>query len=215
MTIEAQRDSPPPCGEGLGVGATAPTRIALSTRRIAVPTLPGVVRERPTPTPYPSPQGGGGLDARQLSPPPCGEGPGVGVRIVPTGIDQATRARARRLRRNMTDGERKLWCELREFRRWYGLHVRRQAPVGPYVADFVIHERKLVIEVDGEHHFTASGQIRDHRRDGWFAGQGYTVLRFNTGELADNFDGCIEHLLTMLGLMDASPTPSPRGGGEA
>lgn len=101
----------------------------------------------------------------------------------------------------MTEGERKLWAELRQFRRYYGIHVRRQAPIGPYIADFAIHEAKLVIEVDGEHHFTAEGAARDWKRDNWLATAGYRVIRLNTGELAEAFDGCIEKILHELGLM--------------
>nr|WP_295462822.1 DUF559 domain-containing protein [Mesorhizobium sp.] len=135
---------------------------------------------------------------------------------MPSEIDAGLIKRARRLRRNMTDGERRLWSELREFRRWYGIHVRRQAPVGPYVADFVIHEHKIVIEVDGEHHFTRAGLVRDRRRDEWFAAQGYRTIRLNTGDLSGSFGGCVEEILSHLGLMDSggnTPTPglSPRG----
>lgn len=120
----------------------------------------------------------------------------------------------------MTDGERKLWDELRQFRRWYGIHVRRQAPVGQYIADFVIHAHKLVIEVDGEHHFQPIREARDRHRDAWFEGEGFKVLRFNTGELSDVFEGCIEEILTELGLMDASrATPMsnhmPQGAGDS
>ena len=118
----------------------------------------------------------------------------------------------------MTDGERKLWSELRQFRRWYGIHVRRQAPIGSFIADFVVHDRKLVIEVDGEHHFTETGMNRDQKRDAWLATQGYLVLRFSTSELGENFDGCIEELLRALGLIEMkstpTPSPSPQGGGE-
>ena len=102
----------------------------------------------------------------------------------------------------MTDGERKLWSELREYRRLYGLHVRRQAPIGPYVADFVIHERALVIEVDGEHHFLPDRMTADAQRDAWLRSKGYRTLRFNTGELFDSFDGCVEEILRALHLMD-------------
>jgi very-short-patch-repair endonuclease len=114
----------------------------------------------------------------------------------------------------MTDGERKLWSELRQFRRQYGIHVRRQAPIGNYVTDFVVHEPRLVIEVDGEHHFTSDGRVRDRRRDAWFAQEGYQVLRFNTGELSDAFDGCIEEILHALGLLTDTPNAnlSPQGG---
>ena len=117
----------------------------------------------------------------------------------------------------MTDGERRLWAELREFRRWYGIHVRRQAPVGPYVADFAIHEHRLIIEIDGDHHFQPVGMAQDRARDEWFASQGYRVIRINTGELSDSFEGCIVEILHALGLMEEqgtpTPNPSPQGGG--
>jgi very-short-patch-repair endonuclease len=114
----------------------------------------------------------------------------------------------------MTDGERKLWRELREFRRLYGIHVRRQAPIERFVVDFDIHEHGLIIEVDGEHHFTQEGLNRDAQRDNWLAAQGYRILRFNTGEIADCFDGCIEEILAALGVIDTpTPNPSPQGGG--
>lgn len=120
----------------------------------------------------------------------------------------------------MTDGEKKLWSELRQFRSWFGIHVRKQAPIGPYIADFAIHEQKMVIEVDGEHHFTQEPEGRDRNRDEWLASQGYRVLRFNSGELSDAFDGCVEEIMRGLGLDEHSPrfptqNPSPRGRGEA
>jgi very-short-patch-repair endonuclease len=109
--------------------------------------------------------------------------------------------RARVLRRNMTEGEKKLWSELREWRRLYGLHVRKQVPMGPYIADFAIHSKNLIIEVDGEHHFTPDGIVRDQRRDVWFAAQGYKTIRMTTGELSDSFDGCVEEIMRAAGLM--------------
>jgi very-short-patch-repair endonuclease len=123
---------------------------------------------------------------------------------MPTSVTPAAISRARKLRRNMTDGEPKLWSELKEFRRLYGLHARKQAPIGPYTVDFVIHSKTLVIEVDGEHHFLPDRMVRDARRDDWLATKGYRVLRFTTGELSDSFDGCIEEILRALGLMEAA-----------
>lgn len=125
----------------------------------------------------------------------------MGVFSMPTAIASQAITRARRLRRSMTDGERKLWSELREFRRWYGLHARKQVPIGPYIADFAIHEKKIVIEVDGEHHFRPKQAEKDAVRDQWFAGEGYKVIRFTTGDLADTFDGCVEEILRELGLV--------------
>lgn len=121
---------------------------------------------------------------------------------MPTSISPAAITRARKLRRNMTEGERKLWSELKQFRHLYGLHVRKQAPIGPYIADFVIHAKDLVIEVDGEHHLLPERSHRDAKRDQWLTAQGYKVLRFTTGELSDSFDGCIEEILREAGLME-------------
>lgn len=118
----------------------------------------------------------------------------------------------------MTDGERKLWSELRGFKRHFGIHVRKQAPIGPYVADFAIHHYRLIIEVDGEFHFEPHRMAMDRLRDKWFAGQGYRVVRFNTGKLSETFDGRITEFLHLLGLMNATgvtstPDPSRQGGG--
>ena len=128
----------------------------------------------------------------------------MGVYSMPTTVTSGAIARARKLRRNMTDGERKLWSELKEFRRLYGLHVRKQAPIGPYIVDFVIQSKSLVIEVDGEHHVMPDRMVRDARRDDWLQAKGYRVLRLTTAELSDSFDGCVTEILYALGLEEAS-----------
>ena len=64
---------------------------------------------------------------------------------------------ARRLRRDQTDVERKLWYALRD-RRHHGFKFRRQQPVGPYVVDFVCFEAKLVVELDGGQHVREPGR---------------------------------------------------------
>lgn len=124
----------------------------------------------------------------------------MGVQMCPTVNSSVTIARARRLRRNMTDGERKLWSDLKEFRRWYGIHVRRQAPVDPYIVDFAIHEKRLIIEVDGEHHFSEAGMAAESTRDAWLKERGYRILRFSTGDLSGSFNGCIEEIRRELSL---------------
>ena len=69
--------------------------------------------------------------------------------MAPTQVKRPAIARARQLREAMTDGERKLWQSLKTFRVLYGFHIRRQVPIGPYVADFACHAARLVIEIDG------------------------------------------------------------------
>jgi len=101
----------------------------------------------------------------------------------------------------MTQGELRLWAELKLFKRNYGLHVRKQVPIGPYIADFAIHSKRIIIEVDGEHHYSANGIKRDKIRDAWFAEQGYKVLHINTGELSETFDACLNSILYEAGVM--------------
>src|SRR5579863_3200701 len=90
------------------------------------------------------------------------------------GIPLPTKARARTMRRMPTDAERKLWYALRD-RRMQHLKFRRQAPIGPYVVDFLCIEHRLIVEADGERHAESA---RDAARDAWLARNGYKILRF-------------------------------------
>lgn len=89
--------------------------------------------------------------------------------------DEGTKNRARRLRRNQTDAERKLWQKLRH-RQLIGARFRRQHPIGPFIADFCSTEHRLVIELDGRHHASQGG--RDRERTKYLNHRGYRVLRF-------------------------------------
>jgi very-short-patch-repair endonuclease len=116
----------------------------------------------------------------------------------------------------MTPHERKVWAKLRELNRMLGLHFRRQAPIGPFIADFAELGRRLVIEIDGGGH----GGERDQRRDEWLASQGFRVLRFWNPEVSENIEGVMQVIFDAVdgeGLADRvppTPIPSPRGGGE-
>lgn len=127
------------------------------------------------------------------------------------GGNQATQ-RARALRHAMTEGEKRLWSGLRTLRQSHGLHVRRQVPIGPYIADFAIHSAKLIIEVDGEHHQSKGRQALDRQRDDWFAGQGYQTLRFSTGDLISNRQGCLQSILDAT--VPPPLTPPHKGEGD-
>ena len=83
-------------------------------------------------------------------------------------------ARARQLRRTMTDEEWRLWWYLRD--RFAHVKWRRQEPVGPFIADFVSYAHRLVIEADGSHHV---GSESDKRRDRYLTSCGFRVLRFD------------------------------------
>ena len=102
-------------------------------------------------------------------------------------IDEKTRDRARKLRRELTRAERIMWDILRDFRP-RGARFRRETPIGAYIADFAWLSAKLIIEVDGDSHETKYGRRHDRRRDAFLAGQGFTIRRFDNGQVIDNPD---------------------------
>jgi very-short-patch-repair endonuclease len=114
-------------------------------------------------------------------------------------------ARARQLRRDATEPEKRLWWKLREMKA-LGYHFRRQSPFQIYTLDFVEHTAKLVVELDGEQHGEAAHQKRDAKRDATLASQGYLTLRFWNSEIAENLDGIVDHILREL--QQRSPTRS-------
>jgi very-short-patch-repair endonuclease len=108
----------------------------------------------------------------------------------------------------MTDAERRLWSALRGHR-LDGLSFRRQTPIGRVIVDFVCHERRLVIEVDGGQH---AENARDIERDRWLASKGYRVLRFWNNDVLRNRSGVLEMIVTAAAEHTPLPNPPPQGG---
>ncbi len=90
----------------------------------------------------------------------------------------------RSLRRTMTPAEVFFWKLVRG-RLFRGLKFRRQAGVGPYVVDFYCPATKLVIEIDGDSHFTADGVRHDQIRTHYLEAMGLTVLRFTNADVLE------------------------------
>ena len=111
--------------------------------------------------------------------------------------------RARQLRRNMTDAERVLWRALREISLPH--KVRRQHPIGRYVADFAIPACKLVIEIDGGQH--ADAVEADARRTQELSAKGYRVIRFWKNEVLGNLDGVLQTIVAAVEKAPTSPCP--------
>ena len=126
-----------------------------------------------------------------------------------------TKRRAKELRRDMTDAERVLWFRLRAGR--LGVHFRRQAPIGPYIADFVAFERRLVVEVDGGQHAEPGQAVHDRQRTAFLVGEGFRVLRFWNNAVLGNLEGVLETISAALNnaplvRRPLSPGPSPTRG---
>ena len=116
---------------------------------------------------------------------------------------------ARQLREHQTPAEKRLWSLLRS--RWLAKYkFRRQFPIGPYFADFCCVQSRLIVELDGAHHYlTADDDVNRTQALNTF---GYTVLRFwNDAVLKDPLRVCRE-VLKALSL--SSPSPLPVGEGR-
>ena len=134
-----------------------------------------------------------------LAPPHRKRGEGDRARLWEVPVPSRDRSdprkpRARRLRRDSTPFERKLWVALRLVELPDG-HFRRQVPIGPYFADFADHGLKLVVELDGDQHGQEAGRRRDMVRTAFLQSQGYRVLRFWNHEITENLDGIVETIL--------------------
>jgi crossover junction endodeoxyribonuclease RuvC len=133
--------------------------------------------------------------ADTLSPP--GRGKGEGVAAVAGDVLAETRRkpspaeteRAGGLRRDPTDPETILWLRLRD-RRLDGAKFRRREPILEFTVDFVCHEKRLIIEVDGGRHGTRVAQ--DERRSQRLEQAGFRVLRFWENDVFENIDGVLE-----------------------
>jgi very-short-patch-repair endonuclease len=113
------------------------------------------------------------------------------------------------MRAEPTAAEQKLWWHLRYRLNLDRTHFRRQVRFGDYIADFVSHGAKLVVEVDGGE----EQALADAERSKFIEGQGYRVLRFWNNQVLGNVDGVLEEIRRVT-TTTPTPNPSPQGGGE-
>jgi leucyl-tRNA synthetase len=78
---------------------------------------------------------------------------------------------------------KKTLAEKRMFRllRWWGIRFRSQRPFDFYIVDYLIPDRRLVVEVDGMYHESRKGY--DQRRDAYLVSKGLTILRITNEEV--------------------------------
>jgi very-short-patch-repair endonuclease len=111
------------------------------------------------------------------------------------------KSRARELRRDPTPSERKLWFE---FLSAHAEKFTRQKPLGRYVADFYCARHRLVIELDGDSHFTEPAERYDRDRTAALAAWRIQVLRFSNVEVMEQFEAVCARIDEAL---SGSPTP--------
>jgi very-short-patch-repair endonuclease len=94
------------------------------------------------------------------------------------------------LRRALTPAEKRLWFD---FLRHLPAKFTRQKPLGDYIADFYCASHRLVVELDGDSHYTVAGAKRDSARDAALVHMGLNVIRFTNEDVARRFEAvCLE-----------------------
>lgn len=111
---------------------------------------------------------------------------------------------ARKLRRASTEAEQQLWHALRELP--LPCRLRRQHPVGRYIADFAFPARRLIVELDGGQHMdqTEADEIRTRE----LRLLGYRVIRFWNNEVMENIKGVVMKIVEELEKHPPPPTPA-------
>ena len=102
------------------------------------------------------------------------------------------KANARNNRKEMTEAEAIFW----QYARSCGLgeKCRRQYIIGDFIVDFFFRQSKVVVEIDGEYHFTEEQKEADRIRQSWLETRGYTILRFTNEQIIKE----IEYVITTI-----------------
>ncbi len=164
-------------------------------------------------------KGRGALDCATFNPSPlAGEGDSAklsgerGIREGRLPIHHELLERAKWMRANPTPAEERLWSMLRN-KRMPSFKFKRQMVIAPYIVDFVCLERRLIIEADGSQHAESA---YDMRRDAFFRGEGFEVLRFWNNDILSNAGGVFEAIVAALSTPHparlTASRPSPAGG---
>ena len=148
-----------------------------------------------------------GTNQRTQTPPLQGRGKGWGLSA---DTIAALQLRARAMRNNPTEPEKRLWRNLSNSQ-LLGYKFRRQEVIGRAIVDFLCPAASLVVEVDGDTH---SDPEREARRDAYLNGLDCRVLHVTNPDVMRNMDGVLLVIAEALRVIDSPhPNPSPKGEG--
>ena len=111
--------------------------------------------------------------------------------------------RAKKLRKEMTPQELRLWYR---FLRTYPRKMYKQRIIGNYIVDFYCASAKLVIEVDGSQHYDPQKIEYDQKRTTYLEEQGLAVLRFTNLDVTRRFSGVCDAIFQAVEARTAQKT---------
>ena len=98
---------------------------------------------------------------------------------------------SRKLRKDQTPWEKKLWMYLKN-RKFYGIKFKRQVVMGRYIYDFLSYEKKLIIELDGAQHSDLKVGERDKEKENYAKSLDYFIIRFYNNDVQNNIEGVLD-----------------------
>ena len=108
---------------------------------------------------------------------------------------------AQQLRKDMPDCERIMWSRIFA-KKLLGYRYNRQVIYGDYIVDFVCKARKLIVELDGEQHFSAKNEFSDKKSDKFLRSLGFRVFRFGNNEVLGNLNMVLDTIVAGLENLD-------------
>ena len=105
--------------------------------------------------------------------------------------DRTKLGTARRLRREMTPHERKLWYL---FLQKYPAKIYKQRIIDRFIVDFYCASAKLVIELDGSQHYDEQALADDAERTAVLEQYGLKVIRYSNREIDREFAAVCEQI---------------------
>lgn len=115
--------------------------------------------------------------------------------------NKSLKASARKLRQSSTFAEKSLWKHVLSKKRT-GFGFKRQRPFGPYIADFLSQEIKLIIEVDGEYHSTPEQQTKDMNKNSYIESHGFKILRVKNDDVIKNLEGVARYISQVISKLE-------------
>jgi len=113
----------------------------------------------------------------------------------------------RQNRKNPTEPEKRFWSWVRGNQ--LGCKFRRQQGIGQYIIDFYCAEYALIVELDGDSHYTPEAIAYDTKRTQFLISKGFKVIRFSNLEVMQNKEGVLSALLGYLNTSTIKSDPTP------
>ena len=98
----------------------------------------------------------------------------------------------------MTREEKHLWYD---FLKKLPKTFNRQKVIGDYVVDFCCASEKIIIEIDGMHHYKGENPLNDLERNSYLENQGFRILRYTNCDIHEKFDDVCREILMNIGLI--------------